>query len=33
MPVLSANLVTLWAGLRHLDTVPKGRPERLFAVS
>jgi maleate isomerase len=32
MPVLSANLVTLWAALRRLGRVPAGRPERLFAV-
>jgi maleate isomerase len=32
VPVLSANLVTMWAALRCLGTVPDGRPERLFAV-
>jgi maleate isomerase len=32
LPVLSANLVTLWAALCVLDAVPEGRPERLFAV-
>jgi maleate isomerase len=32
VPVLSANLVTMWAALRHLGRVPGGRPERLFAV-
>jgi maleate isomerase len=32
IPVLSANLVTLWAALRHLGSVAAGRPERLFAV-
>jgi maleate isomerase len=32
IPVLSANLVTMWAALRHLGSVPEGRPERLFAV-
>jgi maleate isomerase len=31
MPVLSANLVTMWAALRHLGHLPEGRPERLFA--
>jgi maleate isomerase len=31
IPVLSANLVTLWAALRHLGAAPEGRPERLFA--
>jgi maleate isomerase len=30
MPVLSANLVTLWAALRELDALPGARPERLF---
>jgi maleate isomerase len=30
MPVLSANLVTLWAALRRLGALPEGRPERLF---
>jgi maleate isomerase len=32
MPVLSANLVTMWAALRHLGHLPDGRPERLFSV-
>jgi maleate isomerase len=32
IPVLSANLVTMWAALRHLGNLPEGRPERLFAV-
>lgn len=32
VPVLSANLVTLWAALRRLGRVPDGRPERLLAV-
>lgn len=32
VPVLSANLVTMWAALRHLGKLPEGRPERLFAV-
>jgi maleate isomerase len=32
IPVLSANLVTMWAALRRLGAVPAGRPERLFAV-
>jgi maleate isomerase len=32
LPVLSANLVTMWAALRQLGTLPEGRPERLFAV-
>jgi maleate isomerase len=30
LPVLSANLVTLWAALRVLGALPRGRPERLF---
>jgi maleate isomerase len=30
IPVLSANLVTLWAALRELGALPSGRPERLF---
>jgi maleate isomerase len=30
LPVLSANLVTLWAALRALGQLPRGRPERLF---
>ena len=32
VPVLSANLVTMWAALRRLGTLPEARPERLFAV-
>jgi maleate isomerase len=32
IPVLSANLVTMWAALRHLGNLPERRPERLFAV-
>jgi maleate isomerase len=32
IPVLSANLVTIWAALRCLGCLPDGRPERLFAV-
>jgi maleate isomerase len=32
LPVLSANLVTMWAALRRLGRVEAGRPERLFAV-
>jgi maleate isomerase len=32
LPVLSANLVTLWAALRELGALPEGRPERLFGV-
>jgi maleate isomerase len=32
LPVLSANLVTMWAALRRLGTLPDGRPERLFGV-
>ena len=31
LPVLSANLVTMWAALRGLGLLPEGRPERLFA--
>jgi maleate isomerase len=31
LPVLSANLVTLWAALDALGALPQGRPERLFA--
>jgi maleate isomerase len=31
VPVLSANLVTLWAALRRLGSIPAGRPEQLFA--
>lgn len=33
IPVLSANLVTMWAALRRLDHLPRGRPERLFAAT
>jgi maleate isomerase len=29
-PVVSANLATMWAALRALEAVPRGRPERLF---
>jgi len=32
LPVLSANLVTLWAALRALGELPRGRRERLFAI-
>ena len=32
LPVLSANLVTMWAALRHLGALPPDRPERLLAV-
>jgi len=30
IPVLSANLVTMWAALRELNALPQDRPERLF---
>jgi maleate isomerase len=30
LPVVSANLATMWAALRALDALPRGRPERLF---
>ena len=30
VPVLSANLVTMWAALKTLGELPRGRPERLF---
>jgi maleate isomerase len=30
LPVVSANLATMWAALRALDALPGGRPERLF---
>jgi maleate isomerase len=30
LPVLSANLVTMWAALRALGALPEGRRERLF---
>jgi maleate isomerase len=30
LPVVSANLATMWAALRSLDALPGGRPERLF---
>jgi maleate isomerase len=33
LPVLSANLVTLWAALDLLGARPPGRPERLFSVA
>jgi maleate isomerase len=29
-PVLSANLVTMWASLRAISALPADRPERLF---
>jgi maleate isomerase len=29
-PVVSANLASMWAALRALDALPRGRPERLF---
>ena len=32
IPVLSANLVTMWAALRRLGGATEDRPERLFAV-
>ncbi len=31
LPVVSANLATMWAALRALDAVPRDRPERLFS--
>jgi maleate isomerase len=30
LPVVSANLATMWAALRALDALPRDRPERLF---
>jgi maleate isomerase len=30
LPVVPANLATMWAALRALDALPGGRPERLF---
>lgn len=30
LPVVSANLATVWAALRALDALPDDRPERLF---
>jgi maleate isomerase len=30
LPVVSANLATMWAALRALGALPGGRPERLF---
>lgn len=33
MPVLSANLVTMWAALEAMGHMPKARPERLFVMS
>jgi maleate isomerase len=30
LPLVSANLATMWAALRALDALPSGRPERLF---
>ena len=32
IPVISANLATMWAALRELSALPEGRPERLFAL-
>jgi len=32
IPVLSANLVTMWAALRVLGALRDGRPEALFGV-
>ena len=32
MPVLSANLVTMWSALRVLGQFAENRAERLFAV-
>jgi maleate isomerase len=32
LPVISANLATMWAALRALDALPGDRPERLFTV-
>lgn len=31
LPVVSANLATMWAALRALEALPAGRPERLFS--
>lgn len=33
VPVLSANLVSLWAALERVGAVPEDRPERLFRVA
>lgn len=33
IPVLSANLVTMWAALRALGELPHNRPERLFGAA
>ncbi|HUA03239.1 MAG TPA: hypothetical protein VMB27_04995 [Solirubrobacteraceae bacterium] len=33
IPVVSANLATMWAALHALDRVPAGRPELLFSAS
>jgi maleate isomerase len=33
IPVVSANLATMWAALRVLGHLPGGRPERLFSAS
>lgn len=33
IPVVSANLATMWAALRALERLPEGRPERLFSAS
>jgi maleate isomerase len=30
LPVVSANLASVWAALRSLDALPGDRPERLF---
>jgi maleate isomerase len=30
LPVVSANLASMWAALRAIDALPAGRPERLF---
>jgi len=30
LPVVSANLASIWAALRAVDALPAGRPERLF---
>jgi hypothetical protein len=30
VPVLSANLVSVWSALRSLDALDAGRPEQLF---
>jgi maleate isomerase len=33
VPVVSANLATMWAALRTLDALPGDRPERLFSLA